>query len=87
MPSHHAPLSRHHANSVAVWQISPWKKGQSRDNAMHHSHAITLIILLLHQSRLEKMANHAITPTAGGFCYVSSYFNLDNICGPYADTV
>ena len=59
MLTHHAPLSRHHANSVAG------KEGQSRHHAMHDFHAITLIIFLFHESRLEKMANLAITPTAG----------------------
>ena len=87
MPSHHAPLSRHRANSVAVWQIWPWKERQSRHHAMHHFHAITQIILLFHESRLEKRANHAITPTPGGASYISSYFNLDSICDPYAYTV
>ena len=87
MPSRHAPLSRYHTNSVAVWQISPWKMGQSHHHAIHHFPAITPIILLLHESRLEKMANQAITSTAGGASYISSYFNLDSICGPYAYTV
>ena len=54
---------------------------------MYHFHAITLIILLFHESRLEKMANHAITPTAGGASYIISYFNLDSTRGPYAYTV
>ena len=91
MPSRHAPLSRHHANSVAVlqfcWQIPPWKKGQSRHHVMHHIHAITPIILLFHELCLEKMTSHAITPTAGGASYISSYFKLDSICDPYAYTV
>ena len=87
MPSRHVPLSRHHANSVADWQTSPWKKGQSRRHVMYHFRAITPIILLFHESCLEKMANHAITPTARGASYISSYFNLDSICGPYAYTV
>ena len=69
MPSHHVPLSRHHANSVAAWQISTRKKGQSRHHAMYHLHAIMPIILLLHESRLEKMANHAITGGGGGVLY------------------
>ena len=33
---------------------------------MHHFHVIMSIILLLHESRPEKMVNHAITPTPGG---------------------
>ena len=87
MPSRHAPLSRHHANFVAVWQISPWKKGQPRHPVMHHFHVITPIILLFHESHLEKMTNHAITLTAEGVSYISPYFNLDSICRPYAYTV
>ena len=54
---------------------------------MHHFYAITPNILLFHESRLDKMANHAITPTPGGASYISSYFSLDRICGPYAYTV
>ena len=44
-------------------------------------------ILLLQESCLENIANHAITPTAGGVSYISSFFNLDSICDPYAYTV
>ena len=87
MSLRHAPLSRHHTNYVAVWQISSWKMGQSRHHAMHHFPTITPIILLFHESHLEEMANHSITPTPGGASYISSYFNLDSICGPYAYTV
>ena len=36
------------------------KKGQSRHHAMHHFHAIKLIILLFHELYLEKRANHSI---------------------------
>ena len=87
MLSGHTPFSHYHANSVAVWQVLPWKKGQWRHQAMHHFHATTPIILLFHELRLEKMANYAITPTAGGSSYITSYFNLDSICVPYAYAV
>ena len=33
---------------------------------MHRFHVIMSIILLFHESRPEKMVNHAITPTSGG---------------------
>ena len=39
-PSRHASLSRHHANSVTVSRIMPWKKGQQHHHAMHHFHTI-----------------------------------------------
>ena len=53
-PSRQAPLSRHHANYIAVSRITPWKKGLSRHHVMHHFRTITPIILLFHESRLEK---------------------------------
>ena len=65
-PSPNAPLSHHHANYVAVSRITFCKKGQSHHRAMLHFHAITEIILLFHESHLEKMTNHTIKPTAGG---------------------
>ena len=37
------------------------KRDLSLNHAMHHSHVITPIMLLLHESRLKKRANHTIT--------------------------
>ena len=64
------------------------RKGDlSRHHAMHNFHAVTPILLLFDKSCPEKMANHAITPTAGSASYISSYFNLDSISAPYAYAV
>ena len=60
-PSHFAQLSRHNANYFVLSQTTPWEKDQSRH---HKFHAITLIILLFHESRLEKRPNRAIMQTA-----------------------
>ena len=46
--------------------LTPRKRGQSRHHAMHYFHFITSIILLFHESRPDKRATHAITPTTGG---------------------
>ena len=53
-PSHFVQLSRHNTNYFVLSQTTPWEKDQSRH---HRFHAITLIILLFHESRLEKRPN------------------------------
>ena len=65
-------------------KFTPRKRGLSRHHVMHHFHAITSIILLLHESRPENRENHAITLTAGGVSIKKSledflFFNMANL--------
>ena len=52
----------HHVKLKRNSRFTSGKRCLSRHHAMHHFHTITSIMLLLHESRPEEKANHAITP-------------------------
>ena len=47
---------------------------------MHHFHVIMSIILLFHESRPEKIVNHAITQTPGGNSKTNQKRKYKNPC-------